>query len=213
MRSIMVLNPKGGSGKSTLATNLASYYAAAGHSVLLADLDPQGSSLEWHEARNAGRPPIRVSAAWRSNAARPSRGTDYVIYDAPAAVHGKDLTALLRKAETFVVPVLPSPIDMRAAAHFVDELKRSSRVANKQCKVGLVANKARDYTRIYHELEAFLKKQKVPVVATLRDSMNYVRAADRGLGIFELAPYATAVDREQWAPLLAWLRSKRSRPG
>jgi chromosome partitioning protein len=41
--------------------------------------------------------------------------------------------------------------------------------------------------------------------------MNYVRAAERGIGVFEMAPYATAVDREQWAPLLSYLRSKRSR--
>jgi len=210
MRSIMVLNPKGGSGKSTLATNLASYYASEGMDVVLADLDHQGSSLAWLEARPAGRPPIRGIAAWRSGAARPARGTDVVIYDSPAAVHGKDLTALLRKAETFLIPVLPSPIDMRAAADFVAWLKHNSRVANKQIKVALVANKARQYTNIYHELEAFLKRQRVPVAATLRDSMNYVRSAERGIGIFEMAPYATAVDREQWKPLLSYLRSKRS---
>ena len=139
MRSIMVLNPKGGSGKSTLSTNLASYFAAQGQNVLLADLDPQGSSLAWLKVRPAGRAPIKGSQAWRTNHARPNRSTDVVIYDAPAAVHGKDLTALVRKAETFVVPVLPSPIDMRAATDFVAELKRNSRVANRQVKVGLVA--------------------------------------------------------------------------
>ncbi len=211
MRSIMVLNPKGGSGKSTLATNLASYYASEDMDVVLADLDHQGSSLAWLKARPAGRPPIRGIAAWRSSAARPSRGTDVVIYDAPAAVHGRDLAALLRKAETYLVPVLPSPIDMRAAADFVAYLKHNSRVANKQIKIALVANKVREYTNIFLELEEFLKRQRVTVAATLRDSMNYVRAAERGLGVFEMAPYLTAVDREQWAPLLSFLRSKRSR--
>ena len=49
MRQIMVLNAKGGSGKSTIATNLASYYATQGKDVVLADLDPQGSSLAWLE--------------------------------------------------------------------------------------------------------------------------------------------------------------------
>ena len=58
MRSIMVLNSKGGSGKSTVATNIASYYAAQGNKVMLVDLDPQGSSLEWLAARPAGRTSI-----------------------------------------------------------------------------------------------------------------------------------------------------------
>lgn len=51
MRSIMVLNSKGGSGKSTVATSIASYYATQGNKVMLVDLDPQASSLEWNGSK------------------------------------------------------------------------------------------------------------------------------------------------------------------
>ena len=52
MRTIMVLNAKGGCGKSTISTNLASYYAfEMEQKVVLADYDPQGSSIAWLEAR------------------------------------------------------------------------------------------------------------------------------------------------------------------
>jgi chromosome partitioning protein len=212
MRHIMVLNAKGGSGKTTIATNLASFFAIEGHKVVLADLDSsQRSATAWLEVRSAARPRIQ-GLAHNQSSGRIGRNTDYVIMDAPAAVHGRQLADLIRRAETFVVPVLPSPMDMRAAADFIEEMRNNSRVERKEAKIALVANRARDYTNIYWELDEFLTKQKAPFLTMLRDSQNYIRAAERGLGIFELAPYATAIDREQWEPLIKWLKSKRSQP-
>ena len=211
MRHIMVLNSKGGSGKTTIATNLASYFAVQKKKVILADLDSQKSSLAWLEARSSARPPITGIAAYRE-AIRSPRNTDCVIMDAPAAVHGKQLSDLVRRAETFIIPVLPSPIDMRAATEFISEIKAVGKVARKKAKLALVGNRSRDYTKIYGELEEFLRHQRIPLLTMLRDSQNYIRAAERGLGIFELAPYATAVDREQWESIIKWLNSKRSQP-
>ena len=211
MRTVMTLNPKGGCGKSTLATNLASFFASAGNSVALADLDTQRSSLEWLDARAEEYPAV-TAVDGCNGALRVPRACDMLVLDAPAAVHGKDLTALVKKAETIVIPVLPSPMDMRACAHFITELLTSGKVSRQQTKLAVVANRVRDTTVIYHSLEAFLRQLSIPFIATLRDSQNYIRAAERGLGIFELAPSLAANDLEQWKPLLRWLKSKRSRP-
>jgi len=103
-------------------------------------------------------------------------------------------------------------MDIRAAAHFIKELLTVGKVSRKETRLAVVANRVREYTLIYHTLEAFLDSLKIPFVATLRDTQNYIRAADRGLGIFELAPSLVWQDLEQWEPLLEWLNSRRSRP-
>lgn len=212
MRHIMVLNAKGGCGKSTISTNLASYYAwEEEKKVVLADYDPQASSLAWLEARSEEWPEIQGIAAWKEPL-RPSRDTDVVIMDAPARVHGTELTQLVRKAETILFPVMPSPIDMRAATDYMQELKSTGRFQRGEIKVGVIANRVRENTIIFSELFEFLRKLKVPYVATLRDTQNYIKAEQRGVGIFEMAPSQVWQDIEDWEPLVKWLRSKRSMP-
>ena len=212
MRNIMVINSKGGSGKSTIATNLAAYFALQNKSVVLRDHDPQGSSTQWLKARPPGRPPIRGIATYEKVAKRPGRNTDYVIMDVLAGLHGPALSKMVAKAQTILIPVLPSPIDMRAATDFIAEIRNCGPVAHKRAKLALLANRSRDYTNIYWELDDFLSRQRIPFLTMLRDSQHYIRAAERGLGIFEMAPAATAVDREQWQPIIKWVKSKRSQP-
>ena len=212
MRHIMVMNAKGGCGKSTLATNLASYYADSGYSVALADYDPQRSSLDWLERRPADRAEIAAVAGFEGGLKHVPRSADMVIIDAPARSHGKELTDLVRHAETIIVPVLPSTIDMQASDRFIKELKAVGKVDRKQAKIGLVANRVREYTLIYDELDEYLTKARVPYIASLREAQNYVRAYTRGLGIYELPEYLAWPDWEQWDPLIEWVDSKRSQP-
>ena len=212
MRSIMVLNAKGGSGKSTVATNISSYYANQGWKVVLVDLDPQASSLDWLAARPSGRGTI-TGIDGATDKFRVPRSADCIVYDTPAAVHGRQLNDYIRRAQSILVPVLPSPIDMRAATPFIKRLLDNGRVARKEARVALIANRCREHYNIYHELSEYLRKvRKAPFIGALRETQNYVRAAERGLGIFELAPYMVSRDLEQWDPIIRWLNSKRSQP-
>jgi chromosome partitioning protein len=208
----MVMNAKGGCGKSTLATNIASYFVSQGASVALADYDPQRSSLDWLDRRPSDRPAIAAVAGYEEGLRHVPRNADYVIIDAPARSHGKELTDLVKHAETIVVPVLPSTIDMQATSTFLEELKSVGKVERKQAKIATVANRVRDNTLIFDDLDEYLTKTRVPYVAALREAQNYVRAYTRGLGIFELPEYLAWPDWEEWEPLTAWLRSVRSQP-
>lgn len=236
MRTVMFLNAKGGCGKSTLATNLASYYAKLGNSVVLADFDPQGSSLEWLAARPQDAPAIQGLPAWREGLRHLPRSADYAILDVPAGARGGELTALVRRAQSIVIPVLPSPIDIRAAAHFIHHLLLVGRVERKETKLAVVANRVRENTAMqraaegllggmglgvsyaaintqnYQRLEKFLNRLKIPFITTLRENPYYLVADAKGLGIFDLKPSHVARDLEQWKPLIHWLESRRSRP-
>jgi chromosome partitioning protein len=212
MRHIMVLNAKGGCGKSTLATNIASYFATQGASVALADYDPQRSSLDWLERRSENRPTIAGVAAFEDGLRHVPRSADIVVSDAPARSHGKELTDLVKHAETIVVPVLPSTIDIQATSTFLKELQAVGKVQSKKVKIGVLANRVRDNTLIFDDLDEYLTKARVPYIAALRDAQNYVRAYTRGLGIFELPEYLAWPDWDDWEPVTAWLRSKRSQP-
>ena len=208
MRSILVLNSKGGSGKTTIATNLASFFASIGKSVALVDLDAQQSSISWLKARSSAKPPI---IGIKGYGEKVKRGIDYKIIDAPAGLQGAALTKVLNMAESVIIPVLPSPIDMRAAEDFIKNIKKHSRVVQKKSKIALVANRGRDYTNIYWELDDFLESQKIPFLTMIRDSQNFIRGAEKGLGIYEMGPAMTEVDREYFEPIIDWLNSRRSR--
>jgi chromosome partitioning protein len=92
MRHILVTNAKGGCGKSTIATNLAAYYASEGYETALADYDPQGSALAWLEERSEDYETITGISGFDEGLRRVPRNADYVIIDAPARSHGKELT-------------------------------------------------------------------------------------------------------------------------
>ena len=62
---------------------------------------------------------------------------------------------------------------------------------------------------MFQSLMRFLEKLNIPIVATLRDSQNYVRAAEQGVGIHEMKSYMVREDVAQWETLLAWLEPER----
>lgn len=218
MRTILILNPKGGCGKSTLAVNIAGYFAQQGKVVALADCDPQRSTSDWLSTRPEHVPEI-LSASVTSGELRTPSGTEIAVIDTPAAVHGNRLASFVKLGQTMVIPMLPSAMDIRAAEHFIEELHSLRKLINRRIKLATVANRVREDTLAAAKLDIYLQRiklptgQSLPYLTVLRASQNYVRAAEKGLSIFEFAPAKTTYDREQWQPLIRWLSSSRSRPG
>jgi chromosome partitioning protein len=219
MQKIIVLNPKGGSGKTTVAINLASYFAAQGLRPTLMDMDAQGSSTRWLSKRGMEHAAIhgiatyeRNSRVTRSFALRIPQGCERVIVDTPAALDPQRMPDITRDAHAIVVPVLPSDIDIHAAAKCITDLLLVAKIPRHEQRIGVIANRVKKNTVMYRALMRFLQTLDIPILTTLRDSQNYVRAAESGIGIFEMKPYQVKEDLEQWLPLLGWLAQKESSP-
>ena len=203
MPVIAVANPKGGVGKSTLATNLAGWLARQGHAVMLGDLDRQQSSCQWRALRPTGLPPI---AGWEirdGGLVRPPKGTTHAVIDTPAGLHGKKLEALLRIADRLVVPVQPSLFDIQATHAFLEALRGDDR--GRPLDIALVGMRVKDHTIAQDRLQEWASTLSAPLVATLRDTQNYVHLAAHGLSLWDVAPGRVERDLLQWQPLLAWL--------
>ena len=117
MKTILIAAQKGGAGKTTLARNLSVAAALDGRKVLCLDLDPQGSLRAWWESREADTPamlerdPAPHALKATLDAARAQ--FDLCIIDTPPA-HPEWLNEPLAAADLVLIPVRPSPDDLRA---------------------------------------------------------------------------------------------------
>lgn len=214
MRTILVINSKGGCGKTTVATNIASYFAAAEARVAIQDYDPQGSSLQWlklrpqHLARIHGANGIPQKAhLLRTMQTWVPSETEIQLIDAPGGIKGLLLQEVVGKADVVVIPVGPSSIDVHATADFVKNLFLLGRVRARNIKVAVVANRVRSSMPVYEPLERFLRSLGLPFLTRIRDSDVYIRAAEQGMGVFEMDPAETEAEREELLPVVHWLEN------
>jgi chromosome partitioning protein len=216
MQKIIVLNPKGGSGKTTVATNLAACYAAHGERTALIDLDAQGSSMRWLRKRPEDAPKIhgiagfeRSTAVTRSWQMRIPGDCHFVISDTPAAIDAHALSDLTRGADTIVIPVMPSEIDIHATAKCIADLLLVAKIRRSENRIGIVANRVRNNTRVSQSLTRFLASLDIPLIATLRDTQSYVRSAEMGVGVYEMPAWQVQQDLSHWRQVLNWIAEKR----
>lgn len=210
---ILIANAKGGSGKTTVATNLSSLYANRNETSVLIDYDPQGSATQWLQSRQGDKAYIHGVAAYRKATAQVTRSfhlrnipadTSKVIIDTPSGLTGALLNELVRECDIILIPVTPSPIDIRATTFFIKDLLLCPAFRSSAKRVAVVANRVRKNTLVYSKLELFLRSLKIPFIATFRDTQFYVRACEYGLGLHDLEN-AQRTDLADWQKLIDWL--------
>src|SRR5581483_1274011 len=133
----------------------------------------------------------------------------HVIVDTPAAVESRAMPDITKDADKILVPVLPSDIDIHACSRCIRDLLLVAKIRREDNRIGVIANRIRRNTLTYQTLIRFLQTLGIPIVATISDSQNYVRAAELGIGVHEMKSYLAQEDVEQWRPLVEWLERSR----
>jgi chromosome partitioning protein len=207
MKTVLVASSKGGVGKTTIATHLAAQSALSGQHTVLVDADPQGSSTRWAERRvgleSAVLPLDGTLKTWQKSV---PADTQRLIIDAPAGAMRDHLEAFLERADTLVVPVLPSSLDIDATVPFLNSLAKHPRVRRGELRVGLVANKLKPWTNASQQSLELLRQWPYPIVAQLRDSQAYVMLVGLGKSLFDYHSAQVRDHQDDWQPLLKWLK-------
>ena len=215
-RSVLIANAKGGCGKTTLATNLAAYFANRGRATALMDFDPQGSSAYWLKLRPESAPPVCGISAFskpehtqtRSFHRRLPWGIERVVVDSPAGLAGTELYHRISEADLVLIPILPSPIDIHAAANFIRDIRLTGCLREGDKQVLAIANRVRTNTVMFRRLNQFLQHQGLPGVTCIHDSQLYTRSAARGLGIADITRSEAREEKDRWIEIGSWIENQ-----
>jgi chromosome partitioning protein len=128
MKTILFASRKGGSGKTTLLAHLAVQAMTSGEDVTIVDLDPQQNLKAWWDARaedalKLAQFPV-AEAAERLTAVRDQRGV--LLIDTPG-FEAAEMQPLLDSVDFVVIPVQPTPNDLRAVGRTLQAVRSVGR--------------------------------------------------------------------------------------
>ena len=184
MHVIGVVSRKGGSGKTTVTSHLAVAAEAAGAgSVALIDTDPQGGLAGWWNARAAETPhwidpahglPAAVSAARTA-------GYGLLLIDTPAFLTDA-ITDVITASDLVLIPVRPSPNDLRAVGATVELAKRARR------RMVFVVSQATQRARITGEAAILLSQYGTVAPVMIYSRVDFATSMTDGRTAGELDP-------------------------
>jgi len=188
MRVIAFASRKGGVGKTTLVGHLAVEAERRGAGpVALIDTDPQGSLAAWWNQR-AAQAPLFVGVDIRRLDQQldelRDHGVKLVMIDTPPTVDHIEKVIML--ADLVLVPVRPSPHDLRSIAATVDLIE----AANK--RMAFIVNGASVNSRISNEAVVALAEHGRVAPVKIHQRVNFAASMTDGRTVCEVEPDSRA---------------------
>lgn len=205
MRTVAVVGRKGGSGKTTIAAHLAIGLHLRGRRVVLADADPQRSSVEVLKGRRTSGPSAVATAGPKLFALKTAsmrEGAEAMVVDTPAVLEEEVAHAVVLSDLSLLV-LRPTFLDLAAAV-------RTSEIIRRLRKPGLViinqappSRGAVEPPQVKRAIEALrlLRLPAAPVV--IRSRAAYQTVLENGSSAEELA--AEPVAAQEMALLCAFV--------
>jgi len=212
MRSVAFVTQKGGSGKSTLASSLAIAAHEQGERVLIIDMDPQATLVNWSKMRGLDDVPVVAGTPAKLAAvmaACEQQGVTLCIIDTPGA-DGAASSAAMKEADLSVIPSRPSTFDLWASSQTRAALKALGRdfvFLLNQCPPAQQSARVQEGVAALEEMGALIS----PLVLS---RVDYQEAARYGWGVTEINGYGAAAEeiRTLWSSLKRRLGKSKTKP-
>jgi chromosome partitioning protein len=193
---------KGGAGKTTLTSHLAvQAVARGGLPVGILDADPQGGLSGWWNARSSDKPAFLDTAKGLKAAVTAARraGFKMVMIDTPPSL-SETIAEVLALADLVVIPVRPSPNDLRAVGGTVELATQAGK------PMVFVINQATARARITGEAAIALSQYGTVAPAMIHHRVDFATSMTDGRTAGELDPEAKSA--KEIADLWTYLETR-----
>ena len=194
-----ISNQKGGTGKTTLAMNFAAGLAQRGRTLII-DADPQRSAGQWSGLAPETRPfPVSVIAVSGNLAHEVDQFREdyqYLVIDCPPTLETDTLKLAMQVANTMLIPVLPSPLEVWASVRLADVIDQA-RSSNKQLQAFLLINQLEPRSALSRAMQQALTEFDIPALkGCIRRRAIYRNSAIEGSSVFCLGKQGKAAAEE-----------------
>ncbi|AXR07506.1 AAA family ATPase [Salinimonas sediminis] len=197
---ILVGGEKGGSGKSCLAQNIAVYLRNEKQaSVLMVDCDPQRTTSDWIQERNANEALLAINCVQlygkiRNDLLSLRQHYDFVVIDCG----GQDNLALrssMAVADHILIPLRPKRRDLKTVPHMEDILS-TCKMVNPAMNPAFVITQCPSLPSLASrilEAKEVCRSFEVPVLNSVTFSRNmYDDSEESGMSVMESEPAGKA---------------------